>query len=467
MDKRAITDYFDSVAGQRMKWKKRNSYYHRQITKYYNFFIPENLRVLEIGCGAGDLLASVNPSYGVGIDFSPVSIEIARKRFPSLTFYVQDAENIRLTETFDYIILSDLVSSLWDIQAAFDNLKKVSHAQTRIIISFYNFLWEPVMRFGEFLHIKLKQPLQNWLSSKDIAALLSLSGIETIRIDKKILLPKNIPGISWFFNNFIANLPLINSLSLTNFVIAHPQPEHKKEYPVSVIIPAQNEKGNIEQVVLRTPVFGTRQEFIFIEGKSADGTFEEMIRIREKHSSKTIRVIKQSGKGKGNAVREGFDLAVGEILIILDADLSTPPEDMPKFYQALKEHKGEFINGCRLVYPMEKQAMRSLNLIANKFFGWFFTYLLGQRLKDTLCGTKALFKSDYERIKKNRSYFGDFDPFGDFDLLFGATKLNLKIVEVLVRYKERSYGSTQINRFRHGWLLLKMSFFAARKIKFI
>jgi glycosyltransferase involved in cell wall biosynthesis len=225
--------------------------------------------------------------------------------------------------------------------------------------------------------------------------------------------------------------------------------------------------GNIENAILRTPAFGTHQEFIFIEGNSSDNTYEEMLRVQDAYPDKDIKVMKQSGKGKGNAVREAFEAATGDILMILDADLTTPPEDMPKFYRALSENRGEFINGCRLVYPMDKEAMRFLNFLGNKFFGWFFSFLLGQRLKDTLCGTKVLFKKDYQLIKANRSYFGDFDPFGDFDLLFGAAKLNLRIAEVIVRYRDREYGSTQISRFKHGVLLLRMSFFAARKIKFI
>ncbi|MBP7506048.1 MAG: glycosyltransferase family 2 protein, partial [Prolixibacteraceae bacterium] len=239
-----------------------------------------------------------------------------------------------------------------------------------------------------------------------------------------------------------------------------------EEYTVSIVVPARNEKGNIENAILRTPVFGSHQEFIFVEGNSSDGTWEEMLRVREGHPEKNIKVFKQSGKGKGNAVREGFEQAGGDILFILDADLTTPPEDMPKFYDALRRNRGEFINGCRLVYPMEKQAMRFLNLVANKTFGMLFSYLLGQRLKDTLCGTKVLFRKDYEMIRDNRHYFGDFDPFGDFDLLFGAAKLNLKMVEVNVRYKDRAYGTTQISRFRHGWLLLRMTLYAARKLKF-
>jgi glycosyltransferase involved in cell wall biosynthesis len=238
------------------------------------------------------------------------------------------------------------------------------------------------------------------------------------------------------------------------------------EYSVSIVVPARNEQGNIENAIKRTGKFGSRQEFIFVEGHSSDQTWEEMQRVKEAYPDHDIRVIRQSGKGKGNAVREGFDLATGDILMILDADLTMPPEELEKFYLALQQNKGEFINGCRLVYPMDKQAMRFLNLLANKFFGLFFTYLLGQRLKDTLCGTKVLFRRDYLAIMKNRHYFGDFDPFGDFDLLFGAAKLNLKMTEIIIRYRDREYGSTQISRFKHGWLLVKMSLFAAKKIKF-
>jgi len=322
------------------------------------------------------------------------------------------------------------------------------------------------MLLGEFLKLKLKQPIQNWLSSDDLINILSISGFETIRTDNKILLPKYIPVITWFFNNIVANIPIIRHISLTNFIISRPIINNKKEYSVSIIIPAKNEKGNIENAIIRTPFFGSEQEFIFVDGNSSDGTYNEILRVQEKYSTKNIKAIMQTGKGKGNAVREGFEIAGGDILYILDADLTTPPEDMSKFYEAIRNNKGEFINGCRLVYPMEKQAMRFLNLIANKTFSVIFSFLLGQRLKDTLCGTKVLLRKDYEIIKKNRKYFGDFDPFGDFDLLFGAAKLNLKIVEINVRYKDREYGTTQISRFKHGLLLFRMTIFAARKLKF-
>jgi len=458
--------YFETVAPQIPRWRKRNKTYHRLLRKYYSFFVPQGLRVLEVGCGTGDLLASLKPEYGVGIDFSPKIIEIAKANHPGLHFFVRNAEKPGIEETFDYIILSDLVSSLWDIQVVLESLQNSCHHRTRIIISSHNYAWEPVLNLLESLKLKLRQPKQNWLSAKDISTVLSVAGFETIRTEKKILIPVYVPVLSWLFNRIIVNLPLLRNLGLVNFIVARPSGYRENDYSVSVIVPAKNEKGNIENTVRRIPVLSKQQEIIFVEGDSSDGTLEEMIRVRDAFSSKDIKVIRQTGKGKGNAVREGFGEASGDILIILDADLTTSPEELPKFYNALRTNKGELINGCRLVYPRERQSMLFLNLAANKLFSVLLSYLLGQRLKDTLCGTKALFRNDYLSLDRNRIIYGDLDPFGDFDLLFGATKLNLKIVEINVRYKERQYGSAQISRFRHGWILLKMILSASRRLKF-
>jgi SAM-dependent methyltransferase len=464
--KELIHDYFERLASQRAKWRKRNWFYHRTLEKQYRMIIPEGSSVLELGCGTGDLLHAVKPGIGYGIDFSEAMIEKAREKYPDLTFHHADAATYTCDIRFDYVIMSDLLSSLWDIQEVIRNLRNLIHPRTKIIISSYSYIWEPILRFGEFTGLKARQPLQSWLTVSDISGLLNIEEFEIVKVDKKLLLPKYIPIINLIINTFLGNLPGFNSLCLINLITARPVFRKQEQYSVSIVVPARNERGNIENAILRTPAFGTHQEFIFIEGNSSDNTWEEILRVKEAYPGKDIKAMKQTGKGKGNAVREAFEVATGEILMILDADLTTPPEDMPKFYEALSMNRGEFINGCRLVYPMDKDAMRFLNFLANKFFGWFFSYILGQRLKDTLCGTKVLFKKDYELIKTNRKYFGDFDPFGDFDLIFGAAKLNLKITEVIVRYRDREYGSTQISRFRHGILLIRMSLFAARKIKF-
>jgi len=466
MNKEDLRNFYTQTAASRGKWERMNRFYHKSLERYVSSIIPEGKRVLEIGCGNGNLLQKTRPSYGVGIDFAPECIATASQRHPDLIFKVDDVEELELNEKFDYIILSDLTNCLWDVQTAFHNIKKLCHTQTRIVISQYNYMWEPILRSGEFFHLKLRQPAQNWFSNGDTCNLLELEGYQIIRIERKLMFPKYIPVFNFIFNKFLANLPLFNRLDLVNLIIARPLLSDDHQYSVSIVVPARNEKGNIENAIKRTPAFGTHQEFVFIEGHSADNTWEEMLRVKEAYPDKDIKVLRQSGKGKGNAVRDAFEAATGEILMILDADLTMPPEELPKFYDALRYNKGEFINGSRLVYPMDKNAMRFLNLLGNKFFGMFFSYLLGQRLKDTLCGTKVLYKKDYEQITRNRHFFGDFDPFGDFDLIFGAAKLNLKITEIIIRYRDREYGSTQISRFRHGLLLIRMTLFAARKLKF-
>ena len=342
--------------------------------------------------------------------------------------------------------------------------------RSRIIITYYNFIWEPVLLLAEKLRLKTPQPHQNWVNTHDLQNLLDLANFEIIRSGYRLLLPKNIPIISWLFNKYLSQLPLLRKFCVVRFIVARPriQETHAERFSVSIIIPARNERGNIETAVQRIPKMGSKTEIIFVEGGSNDGTLDEIKRVIKAYKKKrVISFYVQNGTGKANAVREGFAHAAGDILMILDADLTVAPEDLPKFYNALVANRGEFVNGSRLVYPMEKQAMRFLNLLGNKFFSMMFTYLLDQKFKDTLCGTKVLFKSDYEKLAANRSYFGEFDPFGDFDLIFGAAKQNLKIVEMPIRYAERTYGDTNIQRWRHGLLLLKMVGVAARRLKFV
>jgi len=460
---------FDAVAADRERWKKKNRYYYKKITDYYRFFIPEGSSVLEIGSGDGRLLAALKPSRGVGIDASPRFVEIARKEHPQLEFRQGFAETFKSREKFDYVILSGLVGYLDDVQAALENLHQVCKPSTRVLVDYYNFAWEPVLRMGSRLGLRMPEKIQNWLSLEDLANLLHISGFDVIGKHRKLLFPVYIPLVSAFMNRVVANLPFFRKADLLHFIIARPDvKEPSKDETVSVIVACKNEKGNIEELMRRIPVFPAGMEVICVDGRSNDGTREELERVKPLFPEKNILVYDQKGPaGKGHAVREAFERAKGDILIILDADISVAPEDIVKFYDLLVSRRGEFINGTRLVYPMEKQAMRFLNILGNKFFSAAFTYLLSQRIKDTLCGTKALYRPDYQKLAANRSYFGNFDPFGDFDLLFGAAKLNLKIVEVPVRYYERRYGTTKIHRFRAGFLLLGMCTIAMRRLKFV
>jgi len=468
-EKENIIKRFDFLAEKRQYWVKRNKYYYTNQEKYFRFLVPDEQSVLELGCGTGELLNALKPKRGVGIDFSQEMVSIAKKRYPHLEFHTADIESIEdWGEAFDVLILADVVGHLMDIEETFRRLHPFCRPDTRLIVSYYNFLWEPILKIGELFGLKMPQQHQNWLSSDDICNLLSLVHFQTVKTELRLLVPQKIPWFSDVINKYFASLPGLRRLCLCQYIIARPiMKKEKKEFSTTILIPCKNEKGNIEPAVKRIPPFGNHQEIIFVDGHSTDGTQDEIKKVIKDHPDKDIKLILQESQGKGDAVRKGFSLAKGDILMILDADLTVPPEDLPKFYMALSEDHGEFINGCRLVYPMEKQAMRILNYLGNKFFSMMFTWILNQKFKDTLCGTKALFKKDYEKIQANREYFGDFDPFGDFDLIFGAVKQNLKIVEVPIRYKERTYGETSINRFRHGWLLMKMTVFAYKKIKIL
>lgn len=458
--------HWDAMSTEKLSQSIFSLSYRKRLAEIYSLLVSPGQRVLEIGCGLGDLLAATRPAYGVGIDFSAAMIKKARERHPQLNFTQAEAHTLELDETFDVIILSDLVNDLWDVQTALEKLRPLCTPSTRVILNLHSRLHQPALGLAASLGLANRTLPQNWLTREDIENLLYLAGFEVIKRQKEILLP--LPIIGGFFNKFLAKLPLLDSLTWTNVLVARPQAQAEKQPPVvSVIIPARNEAGNIEAVFSRLPRMGSETEIVFVEGHSKDNTFETIQQSVAAHPEWKCQVHQQTGKGKADAVRLGYAKATGEVLMILDADLTVRPEDLPRFYEALVSGRGEFINGVRLVYPMQEQAMRFLNLLGNKFFSIAFSWLLGQPLKDTLCGTKVLWRKDYERIAANRAYFGEFDPFGDYDLIFGAAKQNLKIVDLPIRYQERTYGSTNIDRWRHGMLLIRMVAFAAFRLKFI
>jgi SAM-dependent methyltransferase len=553
--------HWDAVAAEsdrrREAWA---STYHDRLAEVYRSLVSPGCRVLEIGCGPGDLLARLEPSFGLGVDFSGQMVRTAARRHPHLSFLQADALSLDLGESdswFDVVILSDLVNDLWDVQAAFGQVRRLTRPSSRLIVNFYSKLWELALDAARSLGLARPLLEQNWLTVPDVDNLLRLADFEVTRAWDEILLPVAAGGLERFVNRYLARVWPLDIAALTHFVVARPAPgtmpanargtdphgprgerrvsvtahqsgatnaspsriasarasgatnatasgnasthttrnadagpsgsanvgagantsgrqdagdhfEPDLDSPlVSVIVPARNESGNIEAIFERTPEMGRGTELVFVEGHSTDDTYAAIVRAIARHPERRARLLRQTGKGKGDAVRAGFDRAQGEVLMILDADLTVAPEDLPRFLHALRSGKGEFINGVRLVYPMQKQAMRFLNLLGNKFFSLAFSWLLGQSIKDTLCGTKVLWATDYRRIADQRAYFGDFDPFGDFDLLFGAARLNLKIVDLPIRYRERTYGTTNIQRWRHGWLLLQMVAFAARRIKFV
>jgi SAM-dependent methyltransferase len=470
--KREIRELADRLAPERERWIERNRFYYEEDERYLRFLVPTGQRVVDLGCGTGRLLAALQPSHGVGIDFSAAMIDEARRHYPHLQFEVGDIEGPgvlqRLDGPCDVILLSDTAGSLEDVQATLEQLHPLCHVETRLVIAYFSNLWSPVLRVAQRFGQQMPQGEQNWLSGRDLAEILDLADFEAVRIDARQILPKRLGGVGAFANRFIGTLPGFRAAALRSYVVARSRRAAPSRTPsATVVIPCRNEAGNVVPAVERIPAFCNDLEILFVEGHSRDETLSEIERVIELHPERDIKVLNQGGVGKGDAVRTGFEFARGDILMILDADLTTPPEDLPKFYDAVATGKGELVMGTRLVYPMEDDAMRALNVLGNRIFSLLFSWLLNQRITDTLCGTKVLSRHHYQQIKEGRPYFGDFDPFGDFDLIFGAARLSLKIVEVPVRYRARAYGTTQISRFRHGWLLFRMVLVAYRKLKAI
>jgi hypothetical protein len=422
-------------------------YLYKLLKKYLSFYLNENSYVVEITSGKNSLFKNRNNSLVLN----------------------KDDKDYSAINNPDFIILNGNLHYEKDIQQHLTELHKRIHSGTRLIILYYSNLWKPFIKLATFLSLRDNTPEENWITHEDAENLMTISGFEIVQTDSKIIFPLYIPLLSSFFNRFLAPLPIFRLFSVVNIAVARPlNINDEKLNTVSIIIPARNEEGTIEEIVKALPKLSNDDELIFIEGNSTDNTWNKITEVAEKYKNERKIIIgRQDGKGKGDAVRKGFSVATKDILIIYDADMTVPPQDLIKFYNAIKSNKGEFINGSRLVYPMEKESMRFFNMIGNKFFAICFSFIIGQKFKDTLCGTKVISRKNYNKLIENRSYFGDFDPFGDFDLIFGSAKSGLKIVEIPVKYKERVYGSTNIKRWKHGFLLLKMLLFAMKKIKFI
>jgi SAM-dependent methyltransferase len=461
------------IASRRESWIKRNRYYYGLLSRLLRFLVEPNKKVLSVRCGTGNHLAAVRPSAGKGIDICAEIVEIAKQRNPAFEFGVAfpDKDEFRqlfgLSEKFDYILFNDIGDTV-DVLQALRNLRPLCLRHTRLLVETYNHLWEPLVTFAEWIGMKVPRAEQNWLSTADIQNVMKLAGFEALETHWIVLLPKYIPLLSAFLNRFCARLPFIKKLCMTQVVVARALPPAvpKEELSVSVIVPCKDERGNVEDAVRRIPPLAGRTEIIFCDDQSTDGTAEEVRRVQARYHEKDIRLEHGPGVCKSRNVWTGFNAAAGDILMILDADLTTMPEELVYFMDVIASGQAEFVNGSRLVYPVPKGAMHGANMLGNKFFSVAFTYLLGQRVKDTLCGTKVLWRSDWERIKPMLGGWGIEDRWGDYELLFGAAKLNLKILDLPVHYQERIYGSTKMTKvFRNGLVMLKMCWHGFLKLK--
>lgn len=456
------------LAATRGFWISKNRYYYDRVVSALRFIIEPEKRVLNVRCESGFLLDAVEPSYGVGFDVSEEMIAEARRQNGRHTYFVVDPEDLDLEEAFDFVLLQN-VNDITDVLLTLCRIGDVCESHSRLVIYTHNHLWRPLLKLAERVGLRMPTLEQNWLSEQDLKGLLELAGFEWIRTYRTILFPLRVPVLSKVLNDFIGRMPGLQRLSMINIMVARPRPVRldPETVSVSVVVPCKNEEGNIVAVVERIPEMGRSTEILFCDDMSVDDTRGEVERMTREHPERNIRLIDGPGINKAMNVWSGFDAATGDVLMILDADLTVMPEELPYFFDAITSGTGEFINGVRLVYPIQKQAMRAFNLFGNKFFSVIFSILLGQKVKDTLCGTKVLWRRDWQRFKPFIGSWGTADRWGDFELIFGAAKLNLRIVDLPVHYQERIFGTTKMVRVvNNGINMLRMSFHAFVKLRF-
>lgn len=457
----------DQAAAGRDSWIRSNRYYYDRLRRLLKYIVEPGKRVLEIRCQTGHLLNAVEPSEGIGVEISERMVEIARKNFPELRFARAEPEELDLNETFDYVLFSHVFDTV-DILGALARARQHCHEGSRLVVVNYNHLWQPVLELASKLGLRAPFVEPNWVSEDDVRGFLNLAGFRPLRTHRILLLPKWIPLVSSLLNDLLARLPGLRRLCLMQVMVARPAvaPKKPEDFTVSVVVPCRNEMGNVEPAVERIPAMGKHTEIVFCDDKSTDRTADEVRRMQQLHPGKDIRLLPGPAICKAENVWTGFRGARGDVLMILDADLTVMPEELPVFFEALVSGRGEFINGSRLVYPMQGEAMKFANRIGNKVFGMIFSFLLDQRIKDTLCGTKVLWRKDWARLERNLGHWGIRDLWGDYELLFGASKLHLEIVEAPVHYQERVYGVTKMTRvFQNGVRMLRICWGAWRRLR--
>jgi SAM-dependent methyltransferase len=456
-----------AIAARRGEWIRSNEYFYNRLKRMLQFIVEPHKRVLEIRCETGHQLASLIPAYGVGVEISDAMVECARQQQPDLHFVRSDPEDLELHETFDYILLNHIFDTV-DILRVMERIRTHCTTETQIVIINYNYLWQPILALASKIGLRSRFVEPNWVSENDIRGFLKLAGFRPVRKHRLMLFPKWLPVVSSVLNDFLARLPGLRRLCLMQVMVARPMegPRREEDVTVSVVVPCRNEEGNVRQAVERIPAMGRQTEIIFCDDKSTDGTVAEVKRLQALYPEKEIRLVAGPGICKAENVWTGFRAARGDVLMILDADLTVMPEELPMFLRALVGSRGDFINGSRLVYPVQENAMKIANLIGNKFFGLLFSFLLDQRIKDTLCGTKVLWRKDWLRMEPNLGTWGLKDLWGDYELLFGASKLHLDIAEVPVHYQERIHGVTKMTKvFSNGFRMLRICWYAWRRLE--
>lgn len=456
-----IQEYFEHVAPSWEHWQRKNDFYHATMRDLIGGMIPPGSRVLEVGSGVGDLLASLKPRRGIGLNLAEGLTQRAREKHPELEFHTIEIDFTSLPPTFepDYAVMTNMLDYVYDVWDMLEGLKPAIHEGTLLIVTTNNPLWAPILRLASKLGLRIPDSPRNFITNRDICSVLNLQGFQIVEEGLTLPVPKRFPLLGPLLNAIAPELPVLRFVSSIQYIAARlrvPRPR----LSCSVVIPCHNEAENIAECVRRVPNMGAWTEIIVVDDGSTDGTKDKVQAILETDHRVRL-VILQKNQGKAAAVQAGFAAATGDVLMILDADMAVAPEELPKFLIPLQDGTADFVNGTRLIYPMHGKAMRVANFLGNKGFCLLASKVLRQRVSDTLCGTKAFFRRDYDRMP-----IGGKERWGDFDFLFGAARLKLRILELPVHYTERRAGKSKMRVLVDGWYFLRACFFGWRMLRF-
>ena len=451
--KKKIVVYYNEVSDKFDFYERFNAYFYRYRRKILRRIIPPHKKILDIGCGGGDNLANLTPSRGLGLDISSHMVHLAKSRHPELEFICKDIDTYSPEEgDWEYLLAINLLLEVPDINLTLNRIHHIMSEETRLVILNHSANWEFLFRIYTFFQKWNKRINQNWLNRRDYENLFNNCGFQVIKKTKALLVPINIPILSNIINWLFHQIPFIRRFGLLDiYTLKKRIPrERLPDFSVSVIVPCKNESENIPAIIPRMPGMGRFTEIVFVDDLSTDDTHKCMQEQKEKFPDVPVKIVDGSGLGKGAACRKGFEAATGDILMILDADLTVPPEVLPDFFEIIQAGHAEFVNGSRQVYQLEEDSMRMANCIGNGFFAYLFSFLMGFRVNDTLCGTKVFFRKHYPLILESREFFATNDVWGDFDLLFAASRHNLMYTEHPVHYFPRTYGETKMGRRLHN-----------------
>jgi hypothetical protein len=461
VNRESIKSYFERIAPVWDYWHARNRYYHRTIRRLVEGMVPPGSQVLELGAGTGDGLAALRPARGIGLNPAEGLTSRAREKHPELEFHTVEVDDVRTSAGFqpDYVIMTNLLDYVYDVWDLLESLKASVSESTLLVITTSNPVWAPIIRLASRLGLRVPESPRNFITNRDIRSVLELQGYSVVEEGMALPVPMRIPLLGTLLNVIVPELPIVRYFSSIQYLVARPSTP-RPPLSCSVIVPCHNEEGNIEQCARRVPDMGTWTEVVFVDDGSTDGTREQVRRVMQ--DDPRVRLITfDKNRGKANAVRAGFEAARGDVLVILDADMAVMPEELPKFLKPLQEGRADFINGTRLVYAMEGRAMKVSNFFGNKGFCYLVSWVLRQRVSDTLCGTKVMFKKDFMRMP-----IGGKERWGDFDLLFGASRLKLRILEIPVHYQERRAGASKMRAMFEVWFFLRSCLEGWRSLRF-